>query len=80
MKSFWKNLSIFLIGALAGMAVFFKMKKPDVTNIAGNQVGTQKIKDNRKMKPRRSKQSTRRIAKQERKEARILKRKNKRLS
>jgi len=73
MKAFWKTLSIFLLGVLAGVAAFFKMKKSDVTIVEGDQVGTQKVKDNSKHKL--SPKERRR----KRKEARILKRKQKRL-
>ena len=71
MKSLWKTLSIFLLGVVAGFAAFFKMKKPDVTNVAGDQIETQKIKDNRKVK------LSRKERRQQRKEARILRRKKK---
>lgn len=73
MKAFWKTMSIFLLGVLAGIVAFFKMKKSDVTIVEGDQVGTQKVKDNSKYKL--SPKERRR----KRKEARILKRKQKRL-
>ena len=61
------NIIAFLSGALVAVLVFFKFKSPDVVNIAGDNIEEQKVKDNSKHKLSR-------------KERRILKRKNKKLT
>lgn len=70
----WKSISIFLLGVLSALAVFLKFKQPNVINVAGDNVESQKVKDNSKHKLSRIDKRIRR------KENRILKRKLKGLS
>ena len=54
----WKTISIFLLGAMAAFVAFFKMKAPDVTNVSGDLIEEQKVKDNRKIKGNTSSESS----------------------
>ena len=69
----WKSISLFLGGVVAGIILFLKMKDPDITHVDGDLIESQKVKDNRKIKL--SWKERRKL----KKEARILKRKQKRL-
>ena len=46
----WKNISIFLGGLITGLLIFLKMKEPDVIQVDGDLIESQKVKDNSKQK------------------------------
>ena len=46
----WKNISIFLGGLITGLLIFLKMKEPDVIQVDGDLIESQKVKDNSKHK------------------------------
>lgn len=73
MKNWWKSISLFLAGVIAGMVAFLKMKSPDVTNVQGDLIESQKIKDNSKHKLSRKELRSQRRA--ERKQKRKTKNK-----
>ncbi len=67
------SIIAFLAGALTALLIYLKKKNPDIVNVSGDLIEDQKIKDNSKHK------LSRKERRRQRKDARILKRKNKRL-
>jgi hypothetical protein len=49
----WKELALILIGVVACGVYFYKTKKPEVTNVAGDLIEEQKLKDNSKFKAKK---------------------------
>jgi len=63
----WKNISIFLGGLVTGFLIYIKMKQPDVTNVHGDLIESQKIKENSKHKLSRKEIRANRKAEKKRK-------------
>jgi uncharacterized membrane protein len=69
----WKSISLFLAGVISGFLVYIKLKQPDVTNVSGDLIESQKVKDNSKHKL--SRKEIRANRKAERKRKRLTKNK-----
>jgi len=62
----WRSISLFFGGIIAGFLIFMKLKDPSIVNVAGDNIESQKVKDNSKHKLSR---------KERRKEKRLTKNK-----
>jgi len=62
----WRSISLFFGGIIAGFLIFMKLKDPSIINVAGDNIESQKVKDNSKVKLSR---------KERRKEKRLTKNK-----
>jgi hypothetical protein len=60
----WKSISLFFGGIIAGFLLFMKLKEPSVINVAGDNIESQKVKDNSKHKlSRRERRKEKRLTK-----------------
>ena len=46
----WRSISLFFGGIIAGFLIFMKLKDPSIVNVAGDNIESQKVKDNSKVK------------------------------
>jgi hypothetical protein len=60
----WKSISLFFGGIIAGFLLFMKLKDPSIVNVAGDNIESQKVKDNSKHKlSRRERRKEKRLTK-----------------